>query len=77
MSRYSADYWKNRADEIRAIRDKMRSEEPRRIMADIAADFDRLYNWTLNQQGPMQREQAVEVLMSSPFSPNTRKRSKE
>jgi hypothetical protein len=35
-------YWKDRADEIRAIRDTITSEEPRRIMAEIAVDFDRL-----------------------------------
>ena len=42
MSKYTAEYWKDRADEIRAIRDTMTSEEPRRIMAEIAVDFDRL-----------------------------------
>ena len=63
MSKYSAKYWKDRAAEIRALRDKMRSEEPRRIMAEIAADFDRLHNWTL-----------IDVLVPSPFSAATRDR---
>jgi len=61
-------YWKDRADEIRAIRDTMTSEEPRRIMAEIAVDFDRLRDWTLKQIGPLQRQQAIDVLVSSPFS---------
>ena len=68
MSRYTAEYWKDRADEARAIRDTMSGEEPRRIMAQIASDYDRLYHWTLNDSGPMQRQQAIDVLVSSPFS---------
>jgi hypothetical protein len=67
MSKYTAEYWKGRADEARAIRDTMTSEEPR-LMEDIAADYDRLCHWTLNDSGPLQRQQAIEVLMSSPFS---------
>jgi hypothetical protein len=45
----------------------MTCEVPRQIMADIAADYDRLYHWTLNDSGPMQRQQAIEVLLSTPF----------
>ena len=67
-------YWKDRADEIRAIRDAMTSEEPRRIMAEIAADFDRLRDWMLKQSSPLKRQQAIEVLVSSPFSAATRDR---
>jgi hypothetical protein len=68
MSKYTAEYWKDRADEARAIRDNMTGGVPRRIMAEIAADYDRLYHWTLNRSGPMQRQQAIDVLISSPFS---------
>ena len=68
MSKYTAEYWKDRADEARAIRDNMTSEVPRQIMAEIAADYDRLYHWTLNDLGPMQRQLAIDVLVSSPFS---------
>jgi hypothetical protein len=68
MSRYTAEYWKDRADEARAIRDNMTSEGPRRIMAQIVADYDCLYHWTLQDAGPMQRQQAIDVLVSSPFS---------
>ena len=64
MSRYTAEYWKDRADEARAIGDTMASEEPRRIMAEIAVDFDRLHDWTLKQSGPLNRQQAIEVLVS-------------
>jgi hypothetical protein len=42
----------------------MTSEEPRRIMAEIAVDFDRLHDWTLKQSGPLNRQQAIEVLVS-------------
>jgi hypothetical protein len=46
----------------------MNSEEQRRIMAQIAADYEFLRDWTLKQHGPLQRQQAIEVLISSPFS---------
>jgi hypothetical protein len=74
MSKYSAEYWKDRADEARAIRDNMTSEEPRQIMAQIAADYELLRDWMLKQQGPLQRQQAIEILVSSPFSAVTRDR---
>jgi hypothetical protein len=73
MSRYSAEYWKDRADEIRTIRDSMVGEEARRIMSGIAADYDRLCELAL-KSGSLDRQQAIEVLVSSPFSPVTRKR---
>jgi hypothetical protein len=38
------------------------------------AGLDRLRDWTLKQSGPLQREQAIEVLVSSPFSAATRDR---
>jgi hypothetical protein len=69
MSKYTAAYWKDRANEIRAIRDNMTGEVPRQIMAEIAGDFDRLYHWTLKN-----RQQAIEVLVSTPFSVATRDR---
>jgi hypothetical protein len=37
----------------------MTSEVSRQIMAEIAADFDRLYHWMLNCSGPMQRQHAI------------------
>ena len=49
MSKYTGEYWKERADEARAIRDKMTGGVPRRIMAEIAADYDRLYHWPLHR----------------------------
>jgi hypothetical protein len=75
MSKHTAEYWKDRADEIRAIRDNMTGEVPRQIMAEIAADFDRLYHWTLNDSGPPKRHQAIEILVSTPFSAATRDRA--
>jgi hypothetical protein len=68
MFRYSAEYWKDRADEIRAIRDTMTSEEPRRIMLQIAADYLRLHDCALEREGPLSQRQAIEDRMSSPFS---------
>jgi hypothetical protein len=46
----------------------MTAEVSRQIMAEIAADYDRLYHWTLNDSGPMQRQQAIDILVSIPFS---------
>jgi hypothetical protein len=69
MSRYSAKSWKYWADETRYIRDNVEGEEPRRILAEIAAKFDRLHDWTLKQSGPSKQQQAIDVLMSRPFSP--------
>jgi hypothetical protein len=74
MSRYSAKSWKYWADEIRDIRDNIAGEEPRRILAEIAANFDRLHDWTLNQSGPSPQQQAIDVLMSRPFSTATQDR---
>jgi hypothetical protein len=74
MSKYSAEYWRDRAEEIRAIRDSMSSNEAKRIMAAIARDYDRLYHWKLKQGGPMQRQQVIDLLLSTPFSAVTRDR---
>jgi hypothetical protein len=71
MSTYSAKYWKDRADEIRDIRDNITGEEP---SAEIAAEFDRLHDWTLKQSGPSKQQQVIDVLVSSPFSVATRDR---
>jgi hypothetical protein len=68
MSGYTAEYWRNRADEVRAIRDTMTGEEARRILAEIAADYDFLRDLALTESGSSQRQQAIDVLMSTPFS---------
>jgi hypothetical protein len=71
-TRYSAAYWKDRADEARVIRENMSGEGPRHMLAQIAADYDRLHDWTLKQSGSLR--QAIEDLISSPFSAATRER---
>ena len=68
MSKYTAGYWRDRADEVRAIRDTMTSKESRRILAGIAADYDRLRDLALTESDLSQRQQAIDVLVSSPFS---------
>jgi hypothetical protein len=74
MRRYSAEYWRDRAAEIRAIRNTMSGNEARRIMTAIAHDYDRLHNLALTESGPSQRQQAIDVLVSSPFSAATQNR---
>jgi len=44
--------------------ESMRSEEARRILAEIAADYDLFYDLALKQSGPLNRQQAIEVLVS-------------
>jgi len=39
---YNAEHWHHRAEEARAIADAMHSSETRRIMLELAADFDKL-----------------------------------
>jgi hypothetical protein len=46
----------------------MTSEESRRILAEIAADYDLLRDLALTESGPSQRQQAIDVQMSTPFS---------
>jgi hypothetical protein len=47
----SVEFWKNRADEVRTIADGMKVEESRRMMADIAADYEQTFmrRWTIRQ----------------------------
>ena len=77
MHRYSAACWKDRAEEIRAIRNSMRNDDVRRIMAGIARDYDRLADFALKRPGHLDAQQAVDTLMSAPFSAGTRKREPE
>jgi hypothetical protein len=37
-------------------------------MTAIAREYDLLYKLTLNQSDPLKQQQAIDVLMSSPFS---------
>jgi hypothetical protein len=38
----SVEYWRDKADEVRAIANCMKDEETRRMMAKLANDYDRL-----------------------------------
>jgi len=38
----SAEYWRDKADEVRAIANGMKDEETKRMMAKLASDYDRL-----------------------------------
>jgi hypothetical protein len=47
----------------------MTSEEPRRMMLQIAAEYLRLHDSALEREGPLiSQRQAIEDRMSSPFS---------
>jgi hypothetical protein len=43
---HDARIWRMRAAEIRALADEMKEAEPKAIMLSIAADYDRLAQWT-------------------------------
>jgi hypothetical protein len=73
-----AEYWKDRADEVRAIADCMKVEESRRKMAEIAGDYDRLStnaNRLVTQKERDEKvanrraqQQAAASLLDAPFS---------
>jgi hypothetical protein len=50
----------------------MIGEEPRRILTDIAADYDLLRDLALTELGPSQRHEAIDVLLSTPFTKRRR-----
>jgi len=69
----SAEYWRDKADEVRAIAKCMKDEETRRMMAKLANDYDRLAHHAERQKGPepssdARAGQAVEALLEAPFS---------
>jgi hypothetical protein len=48
--RIDPDYWRNRADEARAIAGQFEDESARRIMLEIADGYDRLARHAAGQQ---------------------------
>jgi hypothetical protein len=69
----SAEYLRDKADEVRAIAKCMKDEETRRMMAKLANDYDRLAHHAERQKGPepssdARAGQAVEALLEAPFS---------
>jgi hypothetical protein len=48
--RFDPDYWRNRADEARAIAGQFEDESARRIMLEIAESYDRLARHAATQQ---------------------------
>jgi hypothetical protein len=74
----SPQYWKDRADEVRAIANLLQGEETRRMMAEIATDYDRLSEGAKalvtqkerndEEANRRTRRQITESLISAPFS---------
>jgi hypothetical protein len=48
----SAEYWRDKADEVRAIANCMKDEETKRKMAKLASDYDRLAKHAEKQKDP-------------------------
>ena len=44
MLKYTAKYWRSRAEEVRRLPTTIASEEAREILAEIARDYERLAN---------------------------------
>jgi hypothetical protein len=74
----SAEYWQDRADEARAIASCMEHEEMKRMMSEIAADYDRLAKDAKTLETQQERaekeakrfrqKQAAALLVAAPFS---------
>jgi hypothetical protein len=69
----SPEYWRDKADEVRAIGNCMKDEETKRKMAKLASDYDRLAKHAEKQKDPepssdARAGQAVEALIEAPFS---------
>jgi len=69
----SAEYWRDKADEVRAIANCLKDEETKRMMAKLASDYDRLSKHAERQKDPepssnARAGQAVEALIEAPFS---------
>jgi len=69
----SLEYWRDKADEVRAIANCMKDEETKRMMAKLASDYDRLSKQVERQKDPepssdARAGQAVEALLEAPFS---------
>jgi hypothetical protein len=74
----SAQFWQNRADEVRAIADCIKVEETRRMMAAIAADYDHFAIDAKRLETRRERDdhaakrlrqqQATTTLVAAPFS---------
>src|SRR6516165_9409104 len=74
----AAEYWKDRADEVRAIADGMEFEKTKRMMLEIAADYDRLAEDSQRRVPQKERDeqlakhaeakQVIKRLMEAPFS---------
>jgi hypothetical protein len=71
-------YWRDRADEVRAIAEGMTGEEPKRMMLRIACDYDRfakgagVLEWQKERDEQEARrsrqQQATTSLLDTPFS---------
>jgi hypothetical protein len=71
----SAEYWRDKADEVRAIANCMKDEETKRMMAKLASDYDRLSKHAERQKDPepssdARAGKAVDALLEAPFSHN-------
>jgi hypothetical protein len=74
----NAAYWKDRADEVRSIAECMKDEETKRMMAEVAGDYDRLSkdaDGLVTQKerdeeeaNRLRRQQATASLVATPFS---------
>ena len=47
---HSPRFWRMRAEEIRALADEMKEDEPKAIMRRIAEDYKKLAEWVEKSQ---------------------------
>jgi hypothetical protein len=77
--RHSPEYWRDRADEMRLIAETFDNVDTKRVLLDIAADFDELAMlpaadisgaWDGNR-----RSDAINILLSALFTHASKKRN--
>jgi hypothetical protein len=81
--RYTPEYWKIRAEEARMIAESFSNENTKRLLLDIAKNFDALATLAVNDNPSLRkiighwdnyaRSRAIDVLLSTPFTHTKRR----
>ena len=73
--RHSPEYWRDRADEMRLIAETFDNVDTKRVLLDIAADFDELamlpaadISKAIGAWDGNRRSDAISILLSAPFT---------
>jgi len=50
--RLTAEYWRNRAEEVRTLAEEMKDKEARERLFRIASDYEHLAKWAETRERP-------------------------